>query len=83
MWFAALDDYDSNPWFGNFMVRLLQGSPEVLALLKTDPFPDKPRFVRATLYDYHFTDWPTRDKTGNYWRRRELGTYSPVLSLRE
>ena len=33
MWFAALGDYRQNPWFVNFCERLLQGSPEVLALL--------------------------------------------------
>ena len=34
MWFAALGDARSNPWFVNFCVRLLQGSPEVLSLNK-------------------------------------------------
>ena len=56
MWFAALGDYRQNPWFGQFCERLLQGSPEVLALLKKNPFPDKPpRLIRAELYDYTFT----------------------------
>src|SRR5207302_9867869 len=27
MWFAALGDYRSNPWFVNFLVRLAQGAP--------------------------------------------------------
>jgi len=39
MWFAALGDYRQNPWFVNFCVRLLQGSPEVLKLLEHNPFP--------------------------------------------
>ena len=42
MWFAALGSYQQNPWFSNFMVRLLQGSPDVLALLEHNPFPDEP-----------------------------------------
>src|SRR5262249_52823091 len=51
MWFAALSDYRSNPWFMNFCVRLLQGSQEVLRLLKRNPFPDKPpRYLRAVVY---------------------------------
>ena len=33
MWFAALGDYRTNPWFVAFAERLLEGSPEVLALL--------------------------------------------------
>ena len=48
MWFAALGDYRQNPWFVNFCERLLQGSPDVLALLERNPFPDKPpRYIRA------------------------------------
>ena len=27
MWFAALGDYQSNPWILRFMMRLLEGSP--------------------------------------------------------
>jgi hypothetical protein len=83
MWFAALDDYEANPWFSRFLARLLEGSPDVLSLLETNPFPEKPRFVRAVLYDYHFTSDVKRNQTGAYWQRRLLGAYSPVLSLRQ
>jgi hypothetical protein len=84
MWFAALGNYRQNPWFGNFCVRLLQGSPEVLALLRTNPFPDSPpRYVRATVFDYHFTDLKTRRQTGAWWRREAVGIYLPPVSLRE
>jgi hypothetical protein len=83
MWFAALGDYNSNPWFVSFMLRLLQGSPEVLALLEANPFPDAPpRYVRARLYDYHFTDWAGRSVDGAWWRREPLGLYLPAISLR-
>ncbi len=85
MWFAALGNYRSprNRWFAMGLVRrLLEGSPEVLALLESNPFPDKPpRYIRSRLYDYHFTDWETRNETGAWWRREPLGLYSPVLSL--
>jgi lipase maturation factor 1 len=58
MWFAALEGTPyAEGWFPTFAQRLLQGSPEVLALLDKNPFPDKPpRFIRAQLYSYHFTD---------------------------
>jgi hypothetical protein len=36
--------------------------------------------VRATLYDYHFTDRATRRATGTWWRREPLGLYCPVIS---
>ena len=84
MWFAALGCYHNTPWFGRFLVRLLRGSPEVLALLRKNPFADKPpRFIRAVTYDYRFTDFAARRATGAWWRRERRGLYSPVLSLRE
>ncbi|SPE54724.1 hypothetical protein SBV1_1930042 [Verrucomicrobia bacterium] len=83
MWFAALGTYQQNPWFINFCVRLLEGSPPALVLLKQNPFPKAPpRYLRARAYDYHFTDWATRRKTGAWWRRTEKGEYLPVISLR-
>ncbi|MGH7701709.1 MAG: lipase maturation factor family protein [Gemmatimonadales bacterium] len=82
MWFAALDRFDRTPWFQALLVRLLQGSPPVLGLLATNPFPDHPpRRVRAMFYDYRFTDLATRGATGAWWARRLLGPYSPELGL--
>jgi uncharacterized membrane protein YphA (DoxX/SURF4 family) len=84
MWFAALSFYQSNPWFGQFLARLLQGSPEVSALLKENAFTDKPpRFIRAALYNYQFSDFATRRAAGAWWQRERRGLYSPVLSSRD
>jgi predicted DCC family thiol-disulfide oxidoreductase YuxK len=84
MWFAALGDYRQNPWFERFCERLLQGSPEVLVLLDENPFPKQPpRFVRAELYDYHFTNLAERRATGAWWRREFIGEYLPPVSLHE
>jgi hypothetical protein len=83
MWFAALGDYRQNPWFINFCVRLLEGSPAVLALLDHNPFPDRPpRYIRATVYDYHFAPRSVHEKTGAWWQREEKGEYLPAISLR-
>lgn len=83
MWFAALGDFRSTPWFSNFLTRLVQGEREVLALLENSPFPDvPPRYVRAMLYDYRFTGFTTRRQTGAWWRRERKWLYSPVFSLR-
>jgi hypothetical protein len=83
MWFAALGSYQDNPWFQHFAVRLLEASPPVLALLESDPFHGKPpRYLRATASDFQFTDWETRKKTGDWWKREEKGLYFPVVSLR-
>ena len=82
MWFAALGTYRDNPWFGNFCVRLLQGSPPVLALLQKNPFPQHPpKFIRAELYEYHFTNPAGRRATGAWWRREPVGEYLPPVSL--
>ena len=83
MWFAALGNYQRNPWFINFMGQLLRGSPAVLELVKKNPFPDAPpRYIRAVLYDYHFTDFDTKRSKGTWWRRERKGLYCPVLQLR-
>jgi hypothetical protein len=81
MWFAALGNIQENPWFVSFLGKLLDGEPSVLRLLAKDPFLGKPpRFVRAYLYDYRFTDWQTRRRSGLWWRRELLGEYCPVVS---
>jgi hypothetical protein len=83
MWFAALGDYQSDPWIIRFMARLLQGSPEVLRLLGRNPFPDgPPHYVRAMLYRYRFTSPEERRSTGAWWSRELKGVYVPALSLR-
>jgi len=83
MWFAALGRWQDNPWFGNFCLRLLQGSPEVLALLENNPFPDQtPKYIRARVYDYRFTGFAERQSAGNWWRRENPREYLPVVSLR-
>ena len=82
MWFAALGDYRSNPWFVNFCVRLLQGSPQVLALMEKNPFPKAPpKYIRATVYYYRFTDRAKRRKKGEWWERRPGIIYLPMVSL--
>ena len=84
MWFAALGSARQNPWFFQLLRRLLEGSPEVLGLLEKNPFPAKPpRFVRAVLYEYRFTDRATRAATGDWWRREAAGLYCPDVSLKE
>jgi predicted DCC family thiol-disulfide oxidoreductase YuxK len=84
MWFAALGNYRQNPWFGDFCERLLQGSPEVLALLEKNPFPDKPpRYIRAEFYEYKFTNFAERRATGAWWKRKFISEYLPPVSLRE
>jgi lipase maturation factor 1 len=84
IWFAALGDVREEPWFVNFLARLLEGSQPVIRLLKTNPFPDSPpHYVRAKLYEYHFTTLEERQKTGAWWTREEKGMYCPAVTLRK
>lgn len=83
-WFLPFTNYHSELWFQNFLVRLLQGSPDVLKLLRHNPFPQKaPRHIRALVYDYEFTSAQEKKETGNWWRRVYIGIYSPTLSLKK
>ena len=83
MWFAALGNARENGWFYNFAARLMQGSAPVLGLLERNPFPGSPpRYIRAVVYDYRFTDFAERRRTGAWWRREEKATYLPPISLR-
>jgi lipase maturation factor 1 len=55
----------------------------VLHLFRRDPFAGKPPAqVRTVLWQYWFTDWETKRRTGAWWRRKELGLFSGVLSRR-
>ena len=83
MWFAALGDYRSNPWFVAFVERLLEGSPDVVALLAKNPFPDRPpRYIRAVTYDYRFSTWEEHRQTGAWWHREPHGDYLPPVGFR-
>jgi hypothetical protein len=36
--------------------------------------------VRTVLWQYWFTDLETKRKTGEWWRRQELGPFSPGVT---
>ena len=82
MWFAALSNYERNPWLIQFMTRLLQGSPVVIALLENNPFPDTPpRYLQAVIYEYQFTNSEIRNRDNSWWTRKLLRPYTPILRL--
>ena len=82
MWFAALGRFDDNEWFQRLCVRLLEADGEVLRLLERDPFQGRrPRFIRAMLYRYRFSDAETGKRDGVWWTHERLREYSPILSL--
>ena len=78
IWFAAMSSFQRNPWLVHLVYKLLQNDPGALALLAGNPFPERPpRYVRAMLYEYHFTVFG--DATGAWWTRKPVGTWlAPV-----
>jgi hypothetical protein len=84
MWFLPLSSRYGERWFVPFLIRLLEGDRQTLALLRANPFPDRPpRFVRALLYRYRFSTWQERRETGAWWVRTLIGEYMPPVTLRE
>ncbi len=80
LWFASLESWEANPWVVRTQELLLENDPSVLALFRSNPFAKAPpRFVRAVLWQYWFTNFKQRRRTGQWWRRKLLGLYSPIL----
>ena len=82
MWFAGFTPYYEEPWFLNFVAKLLQNDAPTLSLIAKNPFPDgPPKYVRALLYEYHFTTPEEHQRTGAWWKRELKGDYFPIVSL--
>lgn len=82
MWFAALEDPQQLRWFWLLLERLLHNEPAVTSLLARNPFPDEPpRYIRASFYDYTYTD-ARAGARGPWWERRLRGLYFPAVRLK-
>jgi hypothetical protein len=79
LWFAALSDYEREPWIVHLAYKFLRGDRSIAPLLARDPFPERPpRYVRARLYRYRFAPL---DRRGVSWERELEGEYLPPLAL--
>ena len=84
MWFAALGAQRDRVVAERFVGCLLRNESSVLQLLERNPFPEKPpQFVRATVYEYRFTDAEERKRTGAWWKRELRRQYLPTVSLKD
>ena len=82
MWFAALGTWRENQWLVAFMAKLLQGDKDVEHLLAVNPFPDHPpKYIQASYWSYHFTDFKQKGWRGPWWHREVKGLYCPTVSL--
>jgi hypothetical protein len=82
MWFVPKHPMFS-PWFEQFLQRLSEGSPAVLALLEDNPFAGHPvPYLRVSAYRYRFASPELRAETGQWWEREYLGPFLPVPGIR-
>ncbi|MEU5080903.1 MULTISPECIES: lipase maturation factor family protein [Streptomyces] len=83
MWFAALSPAYAGEWFGGLVERLLENDRDTLGLLRRSPFPPDtpPRYVRARLFRYRYTDWRELRETGACWERTYVREYLPPTRL--
>lgn len=82
MWFAAMSNYEDHPWFVNLIAKLLAGDRAVLSLLRRNPFEHgPPQYVRARLYEYHFTTPQEHQSNKAWWKRSLQREYFPAISL--
>ena len=80
LWFASLGPWQQASWVVLAQRRLVEGSPSVLRLFRSDPFDGKPpELVRTVRWQYWFTDMATRRRTGVWWRRTEVGPFTGVV----
>ncbi|WP_068470995.1 lipase maturation factor family protein [Candidatus Protochlamydia phocaeensis] len=83
-WFLPFSDFRDERWFQHLLFHLLKGTPDVLKLLRNNPFPDKPpKYVRALMYDYTFSSFKEKKEKGWWWKRTLVGAYSPIISLKQ
>ncbi|MDQ6622912.1 MAG: lipase maturation factor family protein [Verrucomicrobiota bacterium] len=81
MWFAALGSQRDAIVAQRLVQHLLENDPAVLRLLADNPFPTRPpQFVRASLYQYHFSSAEERRRTGAWWTRTLRAQYLPALT---
>ena len=81
MWFAALDPAGAQEWLVTLLRRLLDGTPEVVRLLRDNPFPDRPPvYVRLVYYRYRFSDSAGRSG-GGWWQRERIAYLTRPLSV--
>ncbi|HEY3359167.1 MAG TPA: lipase maturation factor family protein [Polyangia bacterium] len=82
LWFAALHPMSQERWLTPLLARLLEGSPEVLALFGHNPFPDRPpRYLRVRVYRYRFASPAEHRRTGAWWTRELAGDLLPAVTL--
>ncbi|MGB6675799.1 MAG: lipase maturation factor family protein [Terriglobales bacterium] len=80
LWFASLGSWREYPIVLSTEIHLLTNDSDVLSLFAGNPFPNqRPRQVRAVLWQYWFSTTADKRNTGIWWRRQFLGLYAPTI----
>ncbi|WP_338682746.1 lipase maturation factor family protein [Streptomyces acidiscabies] len=81
LWFVGLSPAYAGTWFTVLVERLLEGDPATLKLLRRAPFDRPPRYVRARLFRYRYTDWRELRRTRACWHRTYVREFLPPTRL--
>ena len=78
IWFSAMRNQLDELWLLRLGIGMLENNQNILGLIDTNPFPDKPpKFIQMDLYRYELTDFGDP----HWWNRSYLAPYSTRLSL--
>ena len=88
MWFAALGNYQHNPWLVNLVLKLLsKDGGDARALMAQDEWPERyrsgtpPAMIRIVKFEYDFSRADSKAATGGqWWTRKMIGEYLPPLT---
>ena len=84
LWFIPLSPSYGGEWFLRFLLRLLEGDPATLRILRGNPFPaGPPRHIRVRLFHYRFSTWRERRATGDWWVRTFASEYIPAVGVED
>jgi len=77
IWFVPPKFSKMQQWFDQFMFRLWKNEKSVTDLLRFNPFENQaaPKFLRVLVFQYHFTSFEEKEKTGHWWKAEFLGIY--------
>jgi uncharacterized membrane protein YhdT len=84
LWFIPLSPSYGGEWFVRLLLRLLEGDPATLRLLRRNPFAaGPPSFIRVRLFHYRYSTFRERRATGDWWVRTFTSEYVPAVGLRD
>lgn len=83
-WFLPLGGYRYDAWLSNFIYHLLEGTPDVLKLIRHNPFPEAPpKYMRSVLYEYTFTSFKEKKESGAWWNREYVDLFTRPVTLKK